>query len=187
LIDARIGLWACSLLLSLASGCSRGKTAESACHDLRDAILEADGMAVYDALLQNTQWSVSTVQKLHAQMASAITSRYPGPEQAAALARLYAAEADSGRELFWQLYPERYAADFRERVGEQMPVTLVSAQQARCGTDAGKPFALSLGQDGKWGLSELDREWEDAKLRAYHDLETVQKNVELYRRMGERK
>ena len=52
-------------------------------------------MAVYDALLQNTQWSVSTVQKLHAQMASAITSRYPGPEQAAALARLRASGASS--------------------------------------------------------------------------------------------
>lgn len=181
-MDARGGLWACALGLCLLASCSRGKTAESACLALRDAILEADGTAVYDSLLQSTQWSVSTVQKLHAQMAVAIAASYPSQEQEAALARLYAAEADSGRELFWQLYPERYAADFRERVGEQQPVTQVSDREARCGV--GKPFALAVGQDGKWGLSELDREWEDAKLRAYHDLETVQKNVALYRRMG---
>ena len=59
MIDARIGLWACSLLLSLASGCSRGKTAESACHDLRDAILEADGMAVYDALQTDPEAAIA--------------------------------------------------------------------------------------------------------------------------------
>lgn len=184
MIDARSGLWVWVLWLGLCTGCSQGKTADSACLALRDAVLEADGTAVYDALMQSTQWSISTVYKLHAQMAGAIATSYPGKEQAAALARLYAADADSGRDLFWQLYPERYAADFRERVGEQMPVTQVSDREARCGTAASKPFVLSVGLDGKWGLSELDREWEDAKLRAYHDLETVQQNVALYRRMG---
>ncbi len=170
--------------LSGMSGCGRNKTAESACASLRDAVLEADGIAVYDALLQNTQWSVSTVQKLHREMGDSIHRHYPAPEQAAALARLYAADAESGRELFLQLYAERYAADFRERVSEQMPVRTVGPKEATCGPESGRPFRLALGQDGKWGLSELDREWEDAKLRAYHDLETVKKNVDLYKRVG---
>ncbi len=185
----RVGIaMVCSLGLGVdllaMSACGRNKTAESACASLRDAVLEADGIAVYDALLQNTQWSVSTVQKLHREMGDSIHHSYPAKEQAAALARLYAADAESGRELFLQLYAERYAADFRERVSEQMPVRTVGPKEATCGPESGRPFRLALGLDGKWGLSELDREWEDAKLRAYHDLETVKKNVDLYKRVG---
>lgn len=178
------GLAAVALLCGLGSCCSRNRTADAACESLRDAVLEADGIAVFDALLQNTQWSVATVQKLHRQMAASIRTSYPVAEQAAALARLYAADSDSGRELFLQLYGERYAADFRSRVSEQMTVRVDGPGQAACGGEAGRPFRLSLGQDRKWGLSELDREWEDAKLRAFHDVETVEKNVELYRRIG---
>ena len=130
--------------LVVTSGCGRNKTAESACASLRDAILEADGIAVYDALLQNTQWSVSTVQKLHQQMGEAIHDSYPPREQAAALARLYAADSESGRELFLQLYAERYAADFRERVSQQMPVRSVGPNSATVGPSRGGLFAWSL-------------------------------------------
>lgn len=178
------GLAAVVLLGSLGGGCSRNQTAESACESLRNAVLEADGIAVFEVLLENTQWSVATVQKLHRRMAESIRSSYPAGEQAAALARLYAADSDNGQELFLQLYTERYAADFRARVGEQMSVQVDAAGQASCGAAAARPFPLALGRDGQWGLSELDREWEDAKLRAYHDQETVTKNVELYRRVG---
>lgn len=173
-----------SVLLITVTGCGRLRTPESSCESLRDAIWEADGIAVYDALIQNTQWSISTVNKLHLQMAAQIRASYPPSQQDAALARLYAASASSGRELFLSLYGERYAADFRPRVAQQMPLRIESDGSASCGPVAGKPFRLGRGLDGKWGLSELDREWEDAKLRAYHDLATVEKNVALYRVVG---
>ncbi len=172
------------VLFLAASGCGRLRTPESSCDSLRDAIWEADGIAVYDALIQNTQWSISTVNKLHVQMAAQIRASYPQSQQDAALSRLFAASVGSGRELFLSLYGERYAADFRPRVGVDMPLRVEPDGTASCGPLAGKPFRLARGLDGKWGLSELDREWEDAKLRAYHDRETVEKNVELYRVVG---
>ncbi|MFO0657487.1 MAG: hypothetical protein U0787_20765 [Polyangia bacterium] len=171
-------------LLLLLVGCGQRRTAESACLALRDAIWEADGIAVYDVLLQNTQWSVSTVNKLHRQMATQIRASYPAAQREAALGRLFASSADSGRELFLSLYGERYAADFRARVAEDMRTVPVVGDVVHCGCAAGKPFLLARGLDGKWGLSELDREWEDAKLRAFHDLETVEHNVELFQKVG---
>lgn len=171
--DRGLGL---GLALMFCLGCERD--AQQACSDLRDAIWETDGLAVFDVLLQNTKWSVATVHKLHRQMARDILENYPAPVQQSALSRLQLGPTE--RELFGDLYHERYAADFKERVAPDMPLVHKGPRQALCG--AHKAFVLERGRDGNFGLSELDAEWEAAKLRAFHDQETVTKNADLYRR-----
>ena len=36
---------------------------------------------------------------------------------------------------------------------------------------------LQATTSGKWGMSELDREWDEAQQRAFHDPATVQKTL----------
>jgi hypothetical protein len=177
----RCGLFA--FCFSVLCGC--GPSPETACTRLSDAIWEADGPAVYDALLLSTQWSISTVHTLHRDMAAEIQKHYPPSLVPGARARLYAAGKESGRAMFGVLYHERYAPAFRARVAQKMPVQVEQADVAFCGPQAGNPFRLARSEvgDRTWGLTELDREWEDAKLRAFHDRDTVQKNVSLYRRI----
>ena len=48
----------------------------------------------------------------------------------------------------------------------------------------GSVFHFAVDDKGRWGFLELRDEWEHAKLRSTHDLATVQRNAELYRRAG---
>lgn len=174
-----IGL-ACLLL-----ACNRLRSPETVCATLTRGIAEGDSDAIFEALLPNTQASLASVSRNHRKMRSLIESDYPAAERPAALARLY--DAVSGRDLFAGLYGERLAQDFAARLGsgplriEAAPDT-DSLPAAYCRKEHGRPFRLAREGRGGWGLAELDREWEAEKLRAYHDLETVKKNAELYRR-----
>lgn len=169
------------------AGCTRLSSADAACEQLVRGIAEGDASAIFDTLPRPTQWAFFTVQKNHRKMKQIIESDYAPAERPAALARLYAADADDGRALFQRLYAERYAAAFSARLGTGDPqVRPEGGSAALCsrGPGAGPPLRLSRGASGQWGLSELDVEWDQAQLRAVHDLETVQKNAELYKRAG---
>ncbi len=176
-----------AVLLVGLPGCLGSRTPEAACEKFLQAIAEGDPSSVFDALLQTTQWSFYSVAKNHKKMRELIRDSYPAPQQAAALARLYGADASSGRDLFVRLYPERFEKDFNARLGTgPMRITTVEggpggAPVRFCSRQGGRPFMLQATASGKWGMSELDREWDEAQLRAYHDLATVQKNAELYR------
>ena len=91
----RWGFWA-GLVLGL-DGCSPNRTPQGACEQLLHAIAEGDSSAVFDALMPSTQWSFYTVVKNHRKMHDVIQSSYPVEQRAAALGRLYAADASSGR------------------------------------------------------------------------------------------
>lgn len=166
-------------------GCSSSRSPEAACEQLLHAIAEGDPSSVFEALLPTTQGSFHAVAKNHKKMRELILKSYPAAQQAAALGRLYGADASSGRDLFVRLYPARFEKDFTERLGTgPMRVTAAEAGAAgvhHCSRQSGRPFLLAATASGKWGMSELDREWDDAQLRAHHDLSTVQKNAELYR------
>lgn len=180
------GSFLVGLLVGLA-GCFGSRTPEAACEKLLQAISEGDPSSVFDALLQTTQWSFYSVAKNHKKMRELIRDNYPAAQQGAALGRLYGADASSGRDLFVRLYPERFEKDFTTRLGTgPMRITTVeggagAAALRFCSRQGGRPFMLQATSSGKWGMSELDREWDEAQLRAYHDLETVKKNAELYR------
>lgn len=181
------GVAALGGLVLLVPGCTRLRSPEAACELLVRGIAEGDASTVFEALLQSTQWSFETVQKNHRKMRDLINEHYPVEQRPAALARLYGSEADSGRDLFQQLYTERYQADFQARAGSGPPrVQPGSDPDARADCQrqqppaGAAPFRLGRMPSGRWGLLELDREWDDAKLRAVHDLETVKKNAELF-------
>jgi hypothetical protein len=189
---AGLGLIACGLG---TSGCTRPRSPEAACELLVRGISEVDASTIYDALLPSTQWSLDTVQKNHRAMRALINKSYAVEQRPAALARLYGAEADSGRELFQLLYPARYQTDFERRNGSGPPQVKPGAEAAEAAPSGvveratcqrqqppagAMPFRLGKMQSGRWGLLELEREWDDAKLRAVHDLETVKKNAELF-------
>ena len=180
----RLGALA-GLVLGLA-GCSASRTPEGACEHLLRAVSEGDASAVFDSLVSTTQWSFYTVVKNHRKMHDLIQASYPAEQQAAALGRLYAADASSGRDLFARSYAERHEKDYGQRLGSgpvQVTATAPSdsgAQRRLCQRQSGQPFMLQAAA-GKWGLGELDREWDEAQLRTFHDLITVQKNAELYR------
>jgi hypothetical protein len=168
------------------AGCHGRNTPEAACGQLLRAVSEGDASAVFDALLQTTQWSFYSVVTNHRQMRELIVASYPAEQQPAALARLYGADAASGRELFVRLYPDRYEKGLTQRLGGgpmqvlPAPASDSGAPRRLCQKQQGQPYVLQLAASGKWGMAELDREWDEAKLRTFHDLTTVQKNAELY-------
>jgi hypothetical protein len=148
------------------------------------AIAEGDAEGVFETLTQPTQWALYTVQKNHARMWALVQADYPIKEQPTALSRLYAADAADGRELFSDLYEERYAAGFAARLGSgpiRAEATGPNGAQCRRERSEGAPFRLLRDSTGQLGLAELAAEWEQAQLRATHDLATVEKNAEIYR------
>lgn len=172
--------------LALAGGgCTRLSSADAACEQLVRGIAEGDASAVFDTLPRPTQWAFFTVQKNHRKMKQIVESDYAPADRPAALARLYAADEADGRALFQRLYTERYAAAFTARLGTGEPqVRPEGGSAALCARGSGAGLRLVRAASGQWGLSELDVEWDQAQLRAVHDLETVQKNAELYKRAG---
>lgn len=167
-------------------GCRHPRTPEQACEDFLRAVSEGDGGGVFDSLVETTRWAFYTVQKNHRKMRDLVGETYPPAERPAALARLYGAEADSGRDLFIQIYPERYAASWSSRLGTgelRVAPSPDKPTEYLCQRASGQPFRISRSASGKWGMSELNAEWDQAQLRAVHDLETVQKNADLYRRL----
>lgn len=172
-------------LALLPGGCQRRSSPHYACQQLVRAVSEGDAEGVFDSLTQPTQWALYTVQKNHARMWTLVQADYPPKEQSLALSRLYAADAHDGRELFSDLYEERYAAGLAARLGSgPIQVVLGADQQVQCRREhsPGAPFRLARDASGQFGLAELASEWEQAQLRTTHDLATVEKNAEIYRR-----
>lgn len=172
------------LVLALAAlpvGCQGYSDPEHACAAFMSAVHEQDAAAVFDSLLQTTQWSFHTVAKQQRNMRGLIASSYPREAQEAALARLLP-EAGSGRDLFRLLYPKRHAEDFQRRLGHGAPHVQIepSGSAASCAREKGRPFRFVRTESGRWGMSELDAEWDAAQLRAVHDFDTVRENARLY-------
>ena len=173
--------------LAFGAGCHRVPSPEQTCEQLLRGIAEGDAITVFEVLTQPTQWALYTVQRNHQKMRQLIESSYPATERPAALARLYGADDGDGRGLFSRLYAERYGAALTARLGAGEPRQNRegegAAPCARC-ESAGPPFRLQRAAAGRWGFAELDLEWDQAQLRAVHDLATVQKNADLYRQAG---
>ena len=175
-------------LTTLLCGCSSTKSPDYACQAFVRAVGEGDPVGVFELLTQPTRWALFTVQKNHARMWTLVETYYPPKERRLAQSRLYAAAAEDGRDLFARLYEERYAAQLAARLGSGPLRTAPgpTADVVLCGRQAqsGAPFRLARDAAGHFGLSELQGEWEQAQLRATHDLATVEKNAEIYRNAG---
>lgn len=174
--------WAlgCLLCAAVLPGCQRARTPEALCARLIQGVREGDAKEIFDSLLKSTQWSLYSVARSQRQMRDLIEDHYPKAERPAALLRLLHGEARDGRELFQALYRERYEDTFRRRLAAG-PLQVQGAEGSfTCKAQGGAPFPLRKDAEGRLGMSELDREWELAKERAAHDLQTVRENARLY-------
>lgn len=194
------GAWLGIFFVTYLTSCSSAKTPQGACSGLLRGVREGDADLIFDYLLESTQWSFYTVQKNHRRMRDLVATSYPEHERAAALGRLYGAEDDSGRDLFGRLYTERYAESWAAAPGhsatDENKDQALDRNSARvnpsaerpgeylCQIEGLKPFHLVRSASGRWGVADIAAEWDQAQLRAIHDLETVEKNAALYRRIG---
>lgn len=176
------------LLCVFSASCSSAKTPEGACERLLSGIRDGDASQVFDGLLTTTQWSLHTVAKLNHEMRGLIETSYPASEKARELQRLPNV-GTNGRALFAHLYPLRYEATFRTRMGKGPITTQLDPKgdRATCmrAQGGGPPFELRRLDTGRWGMAELDSDWELAKLRAFHDRKTVQENARLYEKTSQ--
>jgi hypothetical protein len=143
-----------ALACLLAAACARGpKTAEEA----QAAVRGADAKATYDLVDKPTRWSIDATFKYHQQSLAAIEESYPAEVQGREKARFVDAEDARG---FLAAYDARYH--------------LIAA---------GKTSPENFVQEGsRWRWSGLRAAWDDIKLRASHDLETVRESAAAYKR-----
>ncbi len=164
------------------------RSAEEAYLRVLKACDKSDAARLFDALDTPTQWSIESVQRDQREMRRRILESYPEPDRGRALARIPAACEEP------EEHPRRYfrrlddSADVlagickRMYAGSGQPVGSVRgvAGTADVWREGGSVFHFARDNDGRWGFAELRDEWEQAKLRATHDVETVRANQALY-------
>jgi hypothetical protein len=184
-----VGLGA--LLLSAgASGC-RHKAASpaEAFRRFADAVKAGDGRALYDALDQPTRWNWMSIQKFHREAYDIVLSNFPeGPERERETRRYeHAATASSARELFASDAAPQLIAMFQPLLLAEPPIAMGPGDdRAAAVLASGARVELGRGKDGGWGFAGLDKQAEDDKNRAYHDLEVVRASAADYERAAAR-
>jgi hypothetical protein len=185
-----LALLALAATAAAGPGCTRkAKTPEEAYQRLSAAVTAGDGGALFDVLDQNARWAWMTVQKWHREAYDIVLSNYPeGPEREREKRRLEpAATATSGRELFKVEVAPRVLAMLRPMIAAGARVeTAPSGVEAAAVTPSGGRVPLARASNGAWGYSGLDRDAEDQKTRAYHDLEVVRASAADYERAAAR-
>lgn len=164
-------------------------TAEDAYLHLAKACAKGDPARLFDALDTDTQWSIETVQHNQREMRRLVLESYPPEERDRALARIPEAveeDEEHPRRYFRRLpdSPAKLAeVGRRMQLGEGRPVGSVDQKTwtATVWRTGGSILHFARDAKGRWGFSELRPDWEHAKLRATHDLETVRQNAALYR------
>src|SRR5215468_10596792 len=139
--------WTAVALLALA--CARGpKSPEEA----QAAVRAADARAIYDLVDIQTRWSIDATFKYQQQAMQAIEESYPVELQAREKARFV--DGDDAH-AFFVAYDARYHL-------------IAAAKTER---------SDFVEEKGRWRWSGLRARWEDIKLRASHDLETVRESA----------
>jgi hypothetical protein len=154
-------------LVSLA--CSAGaKTPELALERLRAAILQDRPADAFPVLDQPTRWSIESVRAYHGECLEAIARDYPEAVRPTAQARFL--DATTGAR-FLALHEARYhlLAGLRPRI------------------DALTPRDFAVDRYGRWGYTGLGPAWEEAKVRAVHDRDTVLDSARAYAQEAQRR
>lgn len=178
----------------LAAGCRDlpASSPEEAYLRLLKACNDDDGGLLFDSLDTETQWSIESVHHAQRRMQRLIVESYPPSEHERALGRLppAVAEAEEHPRRYFRRLPgvSERLAEIKHRLyaGKGQPVGNVQkvAGTADVWREGGSVFRFARDSKGRWGFAELRAEWEQAKVRALHDEETVAKNAELYRQRG---
>jgi hypothetical protein len=190
---ARVRLhWGLVLVILAATGAGcrhKSRTPEDAYQRFAAAVTAADGEALFDALDQETRWSLMTIQKWHREAYDIVLSNYPeGPERDREKHRFErAATASSARAMFRDDAAPRLIPMLQPLVLDNPRIEPgpTNDQAAAVLANGGRiPFAR--GQDGGWGFAGLAKRTADDKNRAYHDLEVVRSSAADYERAAAR-
>jgi hypothetical protein len=176
-------------LVAQSAGCRhKSKSPAEAYRRLADAVNAGDGGALYDALDQATRWNWMTIQKFHREAYDIVLSNFPEPEREREKRRFeHAATASSARELFKEDVAPGLLPTLRPLVVADAPIQPGPGDDhAAAVLASGVRVELARGQDGGWGYAGLDKQAEDDKNRAYHDLEVVRASAADYERAAAR-
>ncbi len=178
------------VLLAALTGCqdAPAATAEEAYLRVAKACRKHDAARLFDALDTRTQWSIESVHHAQREMRRNILASYPMAEQPRALGHIPAAceESEEQPRRYYRRIDGSISAldDVCRRIaaGTGQPIGTVDgkAGTAEVWREGGSIFHFARDDQGRWGWSELRPEWEQAKLRAMHDAETVLANKMLY-------
>jgi hypothetical protein len=191
MVLTRLGLSLSLVVLAAsAGGCRRGsKSPAEAFHRFSEAVNAGDGGALFDALDQDTRWNWMTIQKFHREAYDIVLSNFPeGAERERETRRFeHAATASSARELFKLDAAPRLIPMFRPLVLSDAPIEMGPGEDhAAAKLASGGRVELARAQNGGWGFAGLDKQAEDDKNRAYHDLEVVRASAADYERAAAR-
>ena len=179
-----------AILLVAGAGCRhKAKTPAEAYRRLADAVNAGDGGALFDALDQPTRWNWMSIQKFHREAYDIVLSNFPeGPEREREKRRFeHAATASSARELFKEDVAPGLIPMLVPLVLSDAPIQPGPGEdRAAAVLASGARVELSGGKDGSWGFAGLDKQAEDDKNRAYHDLEVVRASAADYERAAAR-
>jgi hypothetical protein len=188
---AKVLVGFCAILLAAgASGCRhRSQSPAEAFRRFGDAVKAGDGRALYDALDQPTRWNWMSIQKFHREAYDIVLSNFPeGPERERETRRYeHAATASSARELFASDAAAQLFPTFQPLVTGEAPIVMGPGEdRAAAVLASGARVELARGKDGGWGFAGLDKQAEEDKNRAYHDLEVVRASAADYERAAAR-
>ncbi len=172
------------------AGCRhKSKTPEEAYQRFAQAVKNADGAALFDALDQATRWDLMTIQKAHREAYDIVLSNYPeGPEREREKRKYEpAATAPSARELFKnETAPHMIPMTRMLVMGSVHFEAGASDAEAEAVLENGGRLLFARGQDGGWGYAGIAKQTSDEKNRAYHDLEVVRASAADYERAAAR-
>jgi hypothetical protein len=184
-----LGLILAALLVSVG-GCRKGsKTPAEAYKRFAAAVTAGDGGALFDALDQDTRWSLMTVQKWHREAYDIVLSNYPeGPDRERERRRFEeAATAPSARELFMRTVAPRLIPLLVPLALGDAPVEMGPGEdRAAAVLASGGRVELARGKDGGWGFAGYAKRAEEDKNRAYNDLEVVRASAADFERAAAR-
>ena len=184
------GLGLALLSTTAAAGCRhKSKTPAEAYRRFADAVHAGDGGALFDALDQATRWNWMTIQKYHREAYDIVLSNFPeGPERERETRRFeHAATASSGRELFRLDAAPRLIPMFVPLVLSDAPIEMGPGEDhAAAVLASGARVEFARAGNAGWGFAGLDKQAEDDKNRAYHDLEVVRASAADYERAAAR-
>lgn len=136
----------------LVCACTRGAKSPE---EGRALVAAGDPRVIYDLTDTPTRWSIDATFKYHQQALSAIEESYPSELQAREKARFVDGDDVRG---FLAAYDARYRV-----------------------IASGDKNAF-VQESGRWRWSGMRTQWDDIKLRASHDLDTVRESAAAYKR-----
>jgi hypothetical protein len=157
------------------------RSPEAALAGLREAARERNAQTLWHLLDQQTRWSVMSTRRARRRLRRLIEEHYPPQRRAAELRRTeLAGKSANAKAYFVQLI-----ASEQQKLFTPLAALATTDKQpdrpgcVRFGPEAPQAQRFCQGKDGHWYYSGLREHFEQLKLRATRDLETVKEGVSM--------